>query len=61
MYENNKSNHNQDEKEDKDEREGLKPQKTPPITVENEKKMLMIVNKLVSKSLTGYKTSLKVA
>jgi hypothetical protein len=61
LYENNKSNHNQDEKEDKDEREGLKPQKTPPITVENEKKMLMIVNKLVSKSLTGYKTSLKVA
>lgn len=56
----NKNNHIQEDKEDKDERDGLKPQKTPPISIENERKTLITVNKLCSKALLGYKTSLKV-
>ena len=61
MYETSRSNHSQEEKEEKDEGViGLKPQKTPPISVDNEKKMLAVVNKLCAKALSLYRTSLKV-
>lgn len=38
----------------------MKPQKTPPISVENEKKTLNVIQKLCLKSLQNYRTKLQV-
>ena len=57
MFEKNKNKNNDG---DSDREESFKPQKTPPISIENEKKTLVKVQKICQKSLSEYKTTLEV-